>query len=1064
MGKSNISDAILFVLGSDQLQGTARRPVDPPLLQRGGLEETGHRLRGLPRLRQLRPAAPGRVGGGRDHPLRQARAERPERLLLVLLRQRPPVDPGRDRRDPLPRTPVRRRLQPRPAGRRQPDRQHGAGAAPLRSSSGSPGSPSTTRSSRGRRRSGPTSRRTSSRIQTLLGEIKNHICRAGIPAPPGDPVQADPGPEAARRGPPRPRRPHAGPPGGRQLRGPARSGFRPTSRTFARRPRSSRTSGRRPPESIDRIEQEIAQKGGAEAAKFKQQLDERRMAFARLEESVSNADAELKGLAERAETLTEQVKASDQEAKRARGEGEDARRATRKGRRGAPGEGRRAEDDDLGGRPIPGQAHRDSQGDPHRRARARGAPEGVGGCRRRPGEREGLPGGRRTRPRPGRGRPSDAGARAQGRRASGRRSPSGPAARAPRPRSSRRSSSRSRRTRGRCARRPSDSPARSSSSTASTSRSTPDSRSGRRRAAPASQLAAVDFLLSQRNLGKIAGIRGTVQELARLRRRGHETALTVAAGNRFQALVVETDQVAEECIKLLRHEKRGRATFLPLNKMLPGRPKGKSLVAAQSDGALGFAIDLVQFDEELRPAFWYVFGETVVMEDLGRARTQMGGVRLVTLAGRPHRGDRGDHRRVHRHQRAADADTASELKRLGEELREKSGAEAAAKSELERLSTGFRTVSEELAKRSGRADATEARPGPRPAGARGRSGTTARNDEADRRARSRQGAGGEVARQGRRGRRAPDRRDRASSRRRTVGSSRSTSATCPASLSKRIQALQEANQAAHEERLQASREIEGVRASLAAASKSLEERRGELSTLQHAIDEKTRALVASRKSRDAAKESLEALRTVEAKQLSPGPGPVRREADARGEAPEARRAGRPRPGGAADPARTRPVGGGAPRHGESALRRGRGGAQGVPRAGNRRAAGARRGAQAVDPVLPGPARFDGLGQPAGARGVRPGEGPPRRLRRRGRAPRQGEVRAPPASSARSRRRSARSSSRSSRTSTRGTGRSTGTSRAAARARSPSRTPPTRSPAASSSRPGPSGRTSSASSS
>ena len=72
-------------------------------------------------------------------------------------------------------------------------------------------------------------------------------------------------------------------------------------------------------QSIDRIEQEIAQKGGAEAAKFKQQLDERRMAFARLEESVSNADAELKGLAERAETLTEQVKASDQEAKQLAG-------------------------------------------------------------------------------------------------------------------------------------------------------------------------------------------------------------------------------------------------------------------------------------------------------------------------------------------------------------------------------------------------------------------------------------------------------------------------------------------------------------------------------------------------------------------------------------------------------------------------------------------------------------------------------------------------------------------------------------------------------------------------
>src|SRR5208282_6821835 len=145
-------------------------------------------------------------------------------------------------------------------------------------------------------------------------------------------------------------------------------------------------------------------------------------------------------------------------------------------------------------------------------------------------------------------------------------------------------------------------------------------------------LAAVDYLLSQRNLGKIPGIRGTVEELAEFDPK-LKTALQVAGGSRFQALVVESDQVAEECIKLLREEKRGRATFLPLNKMLPGRPHGKSLVVAKASGATGFALDLVKFDESLRSAFWYVFGETVVMDDLARARSQMGGVRLVTLNG-----------------------------------------------------------------------------------------------------------------------------------------------------------------------------------------------------------------------------------------------------------------------------------------------------------------------------------------------------------------------------------------------------------------------------------------------
>ncbi|MEM0129741.1 MAG: AAA family ATPase, partial [Thermoplasmata archaeon] len=218
---------------------------------------------------------------------------------------------------------------------------------------------------------------------------------------------------------------------------------------------------------------------------------------------------------------------------------------------------------------------------------------------------------------------------------------------------------------------------------------------------------AVDFVLSQRNLGKITGIRGTIEELARFDA-AHQVALEVAAGARLQAIVVESDQVAEQCIQLLRSENRGRATFLPLNKMLAGRPKGKSLIAAQGDGAVGFALDLVRFDEELRPAFWYVFGETVVFEDLARARAQMGGVRLVTLAGDLIEAtgamsggsyDRSKSGRAH--------ESATELKRIGEELKQKSAAEAAARAELSHIADRLREISTELSSRSIQASAFE---------------------------------------------------------------------------------------------------------------------------------------------------------------------------------------------------------------------------------------------------------------------------------------------------------------------------------------------------------------------
>ena len=49
--------------------------------------------------------------------------------------------------------------------------------------------------------------------------------------------------------------------------------------------------------------------------------------------------------------------------------------------------------------------------------------------------------------------------------------------------------------------------------------------------------------------------------------------------------------------------------------------------------AHGFAIDLIKFRDEYRAAFWYVFGDTIVVDGLDDARRLMGGVRLVDLKG-----------------------------------------------------------------------------------------------------------------------------------------------------------------------------------------------------------------------------------------------------------------------------------------------------------------------------------------------------------------------------------------------------------------------------------------------
>ncbi|MGD9962950.1 MAG: chromosome segregation protein SMC, partial [Thermoplasmata archaeon] len=141
---------------------------------------------------------------------------------------------------------------------------------------------------------------------------------------------------------------------------------------------------------------------------------------------------------------------------------------------------------------------------------------------------------------------------------------------------------------------------------------------------------ATTNLLELRDKGVIKGIHGTVTELADVDEE-YEVALNVAAGHRMQSIVVDSDEVAAKCIEHLKKNRLGRATFLPLNKMLDGRPRGKAIMAANS--SIGFAIDLVKFRDEYRSAFWFVFGDTVVVKNLAEARKHMGGVRLVTLEG-----------------------------------------------------------------------------------------------------------------------------------------------------------------------------------------------------------------------------------------------------------------------------------------------------------------------------------------------------------------------------------------------------------------------------------------------
>ncbi|NOZ59483.1 MAG: chromosome segregation protein SMC [Euryarchaeota archaeon] len=142
--------------------------------------------------------------------------------------------------------------------------------------------------------------------------------------------------------------------------------------------------------------------------------------------------------------------------------------------------------------------------------------------------------------------------------------------------------------------------------------------------------AAVEAVLKLRDSGKVSGIYGTIEELASVDEK-FALAIEVAAGRGLRSIVVESDAVAEECIRHLKEHKIGRATFLPLNKIKPRRVSQEARELASR--SYGFALELVNFEDRFFPAFSHVFGDTVVVQDLSFARRELGKARMVTLEG-----------------------------------------------------------------------------------------------------------------------------------------------------------------------------------------------------------------------------------------------------------------------------------------------------------------------------------------------------------------------------------------------------------------------------------------------
>ncbi|KAJ7598927.1 condensin complex subunit SMC1 [Mycena floridula] len=120
------------------------------------------------------------------------------------------------------------------------------------------------------------------------------------------------------------------------------------------------------------------------------------------------------------------------------------------------------------------------------------------------------------------------------------------------------------------------------------------------------------------NLQRIfPGVRGRVSDLCHPTQRKYETAVSVVLGRNIDAIIVDEEKTAIDCIEYLRNQRAGQATFIPLDtiQVKPINDKFRSFAKGSR-----LAVDVIQFDASLERAMHHACGNALVCDTMEIAR------------------------------------------------------------------------------------------------------------------------------------------------------------------------------------------------------------------------------------------------------------------------------------------------------------------------------------------------------------------------------------------------------------------------------------------------------------
>ena len=124
----------------------------------------------------------------------------------------------------------------------------------------------------------------------------------------------------------------------------------------------------------------------------------------------------------------------------------------------------------------------------------------------------------------------------------------------------------------------------------------------------------------------IEGVHGTIADQGRAPQSTRQRSMSLRATTPVCDLRHRPDR--RRCDPVLKDERLGRVTFLPLNKLRP-----PTLPPVKEPGVVDYAVNLLDYDPVYDKAFAVALGATVVVDTLERARKLIGKYRMVTLEG-----------------------------------------------------------------------------------------------------------------------------------------------------------------------------------------------------------------------------------------------------------------------------------------------------------------------------------------------------------------------------------------------------------------------------------------------